>query len=516
LNGESKTDYCVSSNTLREYYCEGAAGSKYIGQIDYDCQYGCENGACHKGITVLSPNGGEQWKVGETHTIKWETNFQESTVGMVLYDESLVSLGASASKVWQEENIPNTGSYSFTVPQFYPGIAGAGINQYKIYIDSYSASGYSVSDYSDNYFSITQALTGCDARNISVWNWDYCTPECPCDAGEGDCDKDSDCITGYCANNVGANYGQTSSMDVCEEKITTVVPICTDTDGGKDYFAKGATKGLTADNLIEERTDYCSGDNVIEWYCSDEYRTNTNYTCPYGCSNGACIGRCPDINNDNVVNYLDLAILTDSMDYCSGDNDYNNLADLTGDGCVNDKDTQYLQNFDYWLKNRSSIPVCLKLSNVWDIDDNGFLEPEIDGKIIQRYLFEIRGDALLGNGVGANANRDYNEIIVYLDYLKNAGALDIDSNGQSDGGSDSVIMYRYMAGFTGSALIKDAVASNAIRTSASAIQTFLECENDTCLSNANPLGLNVMEKQLASASDAISQIIENLKELMRK
>jgi len=61
-----------------------------------------------------------------------------------------------------------------------------------------------------------QAATGCDARNISVWDWDYCTPECPCDAGEGDCDKDSD-----------SNYGQTSSMDVCEVKETISTPIIT-------------------------------------------------------------------------------------------------------------------------------------------------------------------------------------------------------------------------------------------------------------------------------------------------
>ncbi|MEA3344195.1 MAG: Ser-Thr-rich GPI-anchored membrane family protein [Patescibacteria group bacterium] len=402
-------------------------------------------------IAVISPNGGEQWKVGETHDIKWTTNSKESTVGIILYDESI---SASASKVWQKENISNTGNYSFTVPNLITR------NSYKIYISTKDAY-----DRSDDYFTIT----------------------------------------------------------VAEE--TT----CTDNDGYKNFYEKGKSYGEhQAGNGPEIKwwEDYCVNNNtVIDFTCRTNVYSDSDkiavwsdsYTCPYGCSDGACIGRCPDINNDDIVNYLDLAILADSIDYCSGDNDYNDLADLTGDGCVDNADKEYLGRSDHWLKDRSSISVCLKLSDVWDIDDNGVLTPEIDGKIIQRYLFEIRGDALLGNGVGANAKRDYSEIITYLDYLKNAGALDVDNNGQSDGGSDSLIIYRYMAGFTGSALIKEAVALNATRTSASAIQTFLECENDSCLtSSVGSLGLSGMEKQLASASDAISQIIENLKNLIGK
>lgn len=36
---------------------------------------------------------------------------------------------------------------------------------------------------------------------------------------EGDCDTDTDCITSYCAKNVGAKYNQVAAMDVCEKKI---------------------------------------------------------------------------------------------------------------------------------------------------------------------------------------------------------------------------------------------------------------------------------------------------------
>jgi len=51
-----------------------------------------------------------------------------------------------------------------------------------------------------------------------LWSWDYCSVECPCDAGEGDCATNEDCETGYCAQNVGSKYNQYYSMDVCEEK----------------------------------------------------------------------------------------------------------------------------------------------------------------------------------------------------------------------------------------------------------------------------------------------------------
>ncbi len=50
----------------------------------------------------------------------------------------------------------------------------------------------------------------------TLWNWHHCSDTDKCPAGEGDCDTDSQCLTGQCSQNVGANYGQSRSMDVCE------------------------------------------------------------------------------------------------------------------------------------------------------------------------------------------------------------------------------------------------------------------------------------------------------------
>ncbi|GAB4565063.1 MAG: hypothetical protein Tsb0020_15690 [Haliangiales bacterium] len=46
---------------------------------------------------------------------------------------------------------------------------------------------------------------------------DYCNPGCPCDEAEGDCDDDSDCATGLeCYSNVGTEFGFSDpDLDLC-------------------------------------------------------------------------------------------------------------------------------------------------------------------------------------------------------------------------------------------------------------------------------------------------------------
>jgi len=52
-----------------------------------------------------------------------------------------------------------------------------------------------------------------------LWGWNYCTPESPCNIGEGDCDSDADCGPGlFCAQNVGTKYDQRAIVDVCEKR----------------------------------------------------------------------------------------------------------------------------------------------------------------------------------------------------------------------------------------------------------------------------------------------------------
>ena len=59
-------------------------------------------------ITVTNPHGGENWVIGHTYTIKWNSNGISGTVGIKLFQNGS-SLGYIA------QNVPNTGSYNWTI-----------------------------------------------------------------------------------------------------------------------------------------------------------------------------------------------------------------------------------------------------------------------------------------------------------------------------------------------------------------------------------------------------------------
>jgi len=82
--------------------------------------------------------------------------------------------------------------------------------------------------------------------------------------------------------------GSTIFSEFSAQCETTLTSACTDSDGGTNYNVKGTTTGMAGNNVMTTDTDYCSGNNLVEWFCSGTYRTNTNYTCPNGCENGAC------------------------------------------------------------------------------------------------------------------------------------------------------------------------------------------------------------------------------------
>ena len=57
-------------------------------------------------------------------------------------------------------------------------------------------------------------------ERVDPGHWDYCEYFGPCDHGEGDCDSDSECTSGHaCKWDVGAEYGWDSAVDVCEADL---------------------------------------------------------------------------------------------------------------------------------------------------------------------------------------------------------------------------------------------------------------------------------------------------------
>lgn len=69
----------------------------------------------------------------------------------------------------------------------------------------------------------------------------YCNASCPCAAGEGDCDSNSECMPGLtCVKNVGPRYGWDSDVDVCEGQCDdagdTCLPGCPCAPAGTSLF----------------------------------------------------------------------------------------------------------------------------------------------------------------------------------------------------------------------------------------------------------------------------------------
>jgi len=177
-----------------------------------------------KSITLISPNGGERWEVGKTYTIRWEApGYAPDTSVQIALRVAGVDPNLSSGEA-TIANTTNSGSYTWKIPaQLEDMVLGAG-NVYKIVI-YIAGGGPGKYDLSDEYFSIVSSEESC--HTSPLWSWDYCSPECPCSEGEGDCDTDADCQAGlYCAQDIGAKYGQASSIDVCkkEKSITLISP----------------------------------------------------------------------------------------------------------------------------------------------------------------------------------------------------------------------------------------------------------------------------------------------------
>jgi hypothetical protein len=102
-------------------------------------------------ITVTSPNGGESWQRGTTHTVSWSyTGTPGSTVKITLLDA-----GAEVGSIISSYSIGSggTGSYSWAI-----GSSGLTGSNFKVKVQSISQP--TISDTSNNVFTLTPAGSG--------------------------------------------------------------------------------------------------------------------------------------------------------------------------------------------------------------------------------------------------------------------------------------------------------------------------------------------------------------------
>jgi outer membrane protein assembly factor BamB len=145
-SGTSYDDYSASVGTTYYYWVKAKNSYGTSGYSSYNTGYRQEDTA----ITVTSPNGGESWQPGTSHSITWTSSGNVgSYVKIELYKGGSFNRTITSSTT-------NDDSYTWTVPSTQT--TGT---DYKIEITSTTNSSYY--DDSDSYFSITS--------ETSIYDW---------------------------------------------------------------------------------------------------------------------------------------------------------------------------------------------------------------------------------------------------------------------------------------------------------------------------------------------------------
>jgi len=182
-------------------YSEGSSYRIKISSVnddsiaDYSDNYFSLSSQSSPAITVTSPNGGEDWEPGSSHTITWSSaNLSSSNVTIKLYKSgSYNSLLSSYTA--------NNGNYTWTISSSL-----SESDYYKIRIEEYGNS--SVYDESDSYFTIEEPST---SNNLAItvgggtycsetsWSWNGCSGS---DCSSWNCSQ-----TGTATLNLYDSYG---------------------------------------------------------------------------------------------------------------------------------------------------------------------------------------------------------------------------------------------------------------------------------------------------------------------
>lgn len=113
-------------------------------------------------VTVVSPNGGEQWIVGRTYNIVWNTTLYDTSglVDLQLCDTSALDGRGLCAQI-TNPLISNSGSYIWTVPPNLGGmkIGGEGIYQIESRIWPEGLTRWARIDFSNNNFSIAKPIS---------------------------------------------------------------------------------------------------------------------------------------------------------------------------------------------------------------------------------------------------------------------------------------------------------------------------------------------------------------------
>ena len=115
---------------------------------------------------------------------------------------------------------------------------------------------------------------------------------------------------------------------------------------------------------------------------------------------------------------------------------------------------------------------CLDCFSI-DSDGDGVISPVTDALLISRFLNGYTGSALISDAIGTNATRtSASSIISYLD--SNKAQLDVDGDGAHDLQTDAMLITRYLFGLRDEGLTTGLLSENSSRSEPSKIADYIE------------------------------------------
>ena len=111
-------------------------------------------------------------------------------------------------------------------------------------------------------------------------------------------------------------------------------------------------------------------------------------------------------------------------------------------------------------------------SGSWDFDKDGKADALTDGLMLLRYTFNLRGDALTAGAISSDSTLSAAEVEANVADASTSFA-DIDGSGNVDALTDGLLLLRYLFNLRGDALIAGAIAGGAERSSAADVEAYI-------------------------------------------
>jgi len=253
--------------------------------------------------------------------------------------------------------------------------------------------------------------------------------------------------------------------------VVGLAPTCNELDGAKVYSQEASPvylgffgSQITSDSINNQIGTY--GGQIMPLSVRNSIGSYGSALGPYSAQNNSTSSP-PEIYKDDVLlghltsnqlfadgvsidQILSTCSFTAMMPSISGDSDGDGFADAA-DAFPLDPNEWFDSDNDGVGDNSDMFPYQVQYS----LDSDGDLLPD---------EWEIRYGLNPDDSSDASADQDEDGITAYVEFL--AGTvpvvtMDIDGNNQYDALTDGMLLLRSMFGFTGSALIDDAVASDA-------------------------------------------------------